>query len=109
VVFVNSSECTRKGYIQTDNAEPRRGPSGIGRAIAVELARWDVPIILVARDVSKLWRLAEDLQICYGIKCCVLGADLSEIDASHILLRTVNSNIIKNPHSLCTGGRNYSE
>jgi uncharacterized protein len=62
--------------------------SGIGRAIAVELARWDIPIILVARDVSKLWRLAEDLQICYGIKCCVLGADLSEIDAAEKIYQT---------------------
>jgi short-subunit dehydrogenase len=55
---------------------------GIGRAIAVELARWEIPMILVARDVEKLSNLAYDLEACYGVKCCVLGADLSEVDAA---------------------------
>ena len=32
---------------------------GIGRAIAVELARYRIPVILVARDVSKLNRVAK--------------------------------------------------
>ncbi|OEU07820.1 NAD(P)-binding protein, partial [Fragilariopsis cylindrus CCMP1102] len=55
---------------------------GIGRAIAVELARWEIPMILVARDVEKLSNLAYDLEACYGVKCCVLGADLSKMDAA---------------------------
>jgi short-subunit dehydrogenase len=55
---------------------------GIGRAIAVELARWEIPMILVARDVEKLSNLAYDLEACYGVKCCVLGADLSKVDAA---------------------------
>eukprot|EP00529_Nitzschia_sp_RCC80_P004168 CAMPEP_0113463280 /NCGR_PEP_ID=MMETSP0014_2-20120614/12560_1 /TAXON_ID=2857 /ORGANISM="Nitzschia sp." /LENGTH=934 /DNA_ID=CAMNT_0000355237 /DNA_START=22 /DNA_END=2826 /DNA_ORIENTATION=- /assembly_acc=CAM_ASM_000159 len=68
---------------------------GIGRALAVELARWDIPVILVARDVSKLYRIAEDLQVCYGIKCCVLGADLSEPKAAERIYKTTKEAGIK--------------
>jgi hypothetical protein len=55
---------------------------GIGRAIAVELARWEIPVVLVARNAEKLTALAYDLEACYGVKCCVLQADLSQIDAA---------------------------
>ncbi|CAB9501870.1 Testosterone 17-beta-dehydrogenase 3 [Seminavis robusta] len=55
---------------------------GIGRAIAVELARWEIPLILVARDLPRLTSLAYDLEACYGIKCCVLQADLAEPNAA---------------------------
>lgn len=55
---------------------------GIGRALAVELARWEIPLILVARDLDRLTSLAYDLEACYGVKCCVLQADLSEVDAA---------------------------
>lgn len=55
---------------------------GIGRAIAVELARWEIPLVLVARDSAKLAQLASDLEACYGVKCCVLEADLSKADAA---------------------------
>ena len=55
---------------------------GIGRAIAVELARWEIPLILVARDVQRLTALANDIERCYGVKCCVLRADLSKQDAA---------------------------
>ena len=51
---------------------------GIGRAIAVELARWQIPLILVARDIERLTALAYDLEACYGVKCCVLQADLAK-------------------------------
>jgi len=51
---------------------------GIGRAIAVELARWSIPLILVARDVTQLTSLAEELEACYGVRCHVLPADLSQ-------------------------------
>ena len=55
---------------------------GIGRAIAVELARWEIPLVLVARDVAKLTLLASDLEACYGVKCCILEADLSKANAA---------------------------
>ena len=49
---------------------------------AVELARWEIPLILVARDLSRLTSLAYDLEACYGVKCCVLQADLAEPQAA---------------------------
>jgi short-subunit dehydrogenase len=49
---------------------------GIGRAIAVQLARYEIPLILVARDIDRLVQLAYDIEACYGVKCCVLQADL---------------------------------
>ncbi len=42
--------------------------SGIGRAIAVELARFEVPLILIARNLDRLTNLANDLEACYGVK-----------------------------------------
>lgn len=51
---------------------------GIGRALAVELARWEIPLILVARDADALVALAYDLETCYGIDCFVLPADLAQ-------------------------------
>ena len=61
---------------------------GIGRALAVELARWEIPLILVARDVKRLTGLANDIELCYGVKCYVLQADLSETDAAERIHRT---------------------
>ncbi len=55
---------------------------GLGRAIAVELARWEIPLVLVARNVAKLTQLASDLEACYGVKCCILEADLSKTNAA---------------------------
>jgi len=63
---------------------------GIGRAIAVELARWEIPLILVARDVERLIALAYDLETCYGIKCCVLAADLSKPGTAANIYRTTS-------------------
>ena len=65
---------------------------GIGRAIAVELARWEIPAVLVARDVDKLISLAYDLEACYGVKCIVLPADLSEKDAAEKIHKTTSDN-----------------
>jgi hypothetical protein len=51
---------------------------GIGRAIAVELSRWEIPLVLVARDIDRLTALAFDIEACYGVDCCVLQADLAK-------------------------------
>jgi hypothetical protein len=64
--------------------------AGIGRAIAVELARWKIPLILVARDVTALTDLAVDLEACYGVDCCVLSADLSQPSAADKIYETVS-------------------
>jgi uncharacterized protein len=60
---------------------------GIGRALAVQLARWEIPLVLVARDVQRLTALAYDLKACYGIACCVLPADLSQAGAAEQVYR----------------------
>jgi hypothetical protein len=62
---------------------------GIGRALAVELARWEIPLILVARDVDRLTSLAYDLEACYGIQCCVLAADLTKPGVAENVHETV--------------------
>jgi short chain dehydrogenase len=62
---------------------------GIGRAIAVELARWRIPLILVARDAQTLTDLAFDLQTCYGVECSVLPADLSRPYAAEQIYKAV--------------------
>jgi short chain dehydrogenase len=64
--------------------------AGIGRAIAVELARWKIPLILVARDATALTDLAVDLEACYGVDCCVLPADLSQPTAADKIYETVS-------------------
>ena len=61
---------------------------GIGRALAVELARWEIPLILVARDMDRLIALAYDLEAAYGVKCCVLQADLSKPGAAECIYKT---------------------
>lgn len=53
---------------------------GLGRAIAVELARRDINLILVARDIEKLTKLANDLTGFYGVTCHAVKADLSQSD-----------------------------
>eukprot|EP00980_Cylindrotheca_fusiformis_P017573 scaffold5517_cov135-Cylindrotheca_fusiformis.AAC.3 len=67
---------------------------GIGRAIAVELARWGIPLVLVSRDVERLTALAYDLEACYSVKCFVLQADLSKADAAENIHRTTSENDI---------------
>jgi short chain dehydrogenase len=62
---------------------------GIGRAIAVELARFGIPLVLVARDLDRLTSLAYDLQACYGIDCCVLQADLTQPHAAAAVYRSI--------------------
>mmetsp|Transcript_31556 Transcript_31556/g.76161 ORF Transcript_31556/g.76161 Transcript_31556/m.76161 type:complete len:718 (-) Transcript_31556:293-2446(-) len=66
--------------------------TGIGRALATELARWGVSLILVARNQKKLMSLSHDLEACYGVRCHVLPADLSVADAAESIHRTTTKN-----------------
>jgi len=54
--------------------------SGIGRALAVELARYHIPLILVARDLDKLSTVAKDIETYYDVPCRILQADLNAVD-----------------------------
>jgi len=66
---------------------------GIGRAMAVELARYRSAgldrIVLIARDADRLVALARDLRDCYGVRCSVLPADLAVPGAGERVYRTL--------------------
>jgi hypothetical protein len=76
---------------------------GIGRAIAVELARWEIPLLLVARDIDALVELACDIEACYGVSCCVLQADLAQPETAQAIYQTVQDAGLK--VDVSTGGR----
>ena len=59
---------------------------GIGRALAVQLARQGFDLILVARRADVLHDIADDLHRRFGVKVQVLAMDLSEPDAVQELL-----------------------
>ncbi len=54
--------------------------TGIGRILAIELARYSIPLILVARDLTKLSGVTEDIKTYYSVPVRVLKANLSERD-----------------------------
>eukprot|EP00579_Thalassiosira_antarctica_P012024 CAMPEP_0201922536 /NCGR_PEP_ID=MMETSP0903-20130614/10545_1 /ASSEMBLY_ACC=CAM_ASM_000552 /TAXON_ID=420261 /ORGANISM="Thalassiosira antarctica, Strain CCMP982" /LENGTH=1160 /DNA_ID=CAMNT_0048459695 /DNA_START=49 /DNA_END=3531 /DNA_ORIENTATION=+ len=83
--------------------------SGIGRALAVELARYRIPLILVARDLTKLSAVAKDIERYYDIPCRVLSADLSEKDCAKRIHEATTSaglevDILVNNAGVCTHG-----
>ena len=83
--------------------------SGIGRALAVELARYRIPLILVARDITKLSEVAQDIEKYYNVPCRVLQADLSSPDAaSRIHAATTEAglkvDILINNAGICSQG-----
>jgi short chain dehydrogenase len=80
----SSSSNSDLGYALVTGAS-----KGIGRALAVELARWEIPLILVSRDADALAALAGDLETCYGISCYVVPADLARDGTAQQLYRTV--------------------
>jgi uncharacterized protein len=74
-------------------AAPRHRPTvlvtgasaGIGEALARRFAREGFALVLVARRVDKLDALAARLAAGNGVKCSVIGADLSAPDAAQRL------------------------
>jgi len=63
---------------------------GIGRALAVELARYRIPIILVARSKAKLIELSMMLESCYGIATHVIVSDFSKSNAAEEVFKNIS-------------------
>lgn len=53
---------------------------GIGRAIAISLARRNIPVVLVARDLEKLQNLSTLIEDCYGVKTMAIQCDIGSDD-----------------------------
>ena len=87
---------------------------GIGRAIAVELARYGFPLILVARDMDKLITLAYEIESYYGVRVNVLQADLSQPRAAKQVYDTTTDwgmsvDVLVNNAGVCTHGTMVSQ
>jgi len=100
----NSTIADATGYALVTGAS-----QGIGRAIAIELARYQIPLILVARDLVALSSVAKDIEK-YGVPCRVLQADLSVPDcASRIHAATTSAgldvDILVNNAGVCDHGQ----
>jgi len=83
--------------------------SGIGRALAVELARYHIPLILVARDLDKLSTVAKDIETYYDVPCRILQADLNAADCGkriHAATKKagLNVDILVNNAGVCAHG-----
>ncbi len=65
--------------------------SGIGEALAHQLAQKGSNLILVARSEDKLNALSQQLSQQYGITAYVIGCDLSLANAGETLEKAVNS------------------
>jgi 3-oxoacyl-[acyl-carrier protein] reductase len=65
---------------------------GIGRAVAIALAQEGVNIGLVARTVSDLEKVAEEL-VQYGVKTAIATADVTDINAVNVAITALKSSL----------------
>lgn len=65
--------------------------AGIGADLARELARRDYNVVLVARRVERLRRLADELQAAHGIHADVQACDLVDADERRALIRRLGA------------------
>lgn len=75
----------------------------------MELARYHIPLILVARDLTKLSAVAKEIETYYDIPCRILQADLNSPDcANRIHTATtsagLNVDILVNNAGVCAHG-----
>lgn len=68
---------------------------GIGRALAISLARRNIPCILVARDADRLQKLSNLIQECYGVPTMVIICDISKDEDIHQMMQTLEQKKIK--------------
>jgi short-subunit dehydrogenase len=65
---------------------------GIGRALALQLAKKGYPVLLVARSADELQALATEIIVQYQVKAQWLAIDLSETDATERVIKWCNDN-----------------
>ncbi len=65
---------------------------GIGKSIAIELAKRKIPVLLLARSGVLLEQLAAEIRDQYGVKADYLVMDLSEPDTDEKILKWCQAN-----------------
>ncbi len=88
---------TKSSLVSAENASwalVTGASKGIGRAIAISLARRNIPIVLVARDVDKLQNLSRQIKECYGVQTLVVKCDIGcEKDVNALMETLLKSSI----------------
>ena len=64
---------------------------GIGRSICISLARRNIPLIMVARNGTKLNALAKEIRDNYGVTAIPIQCDLSNLKSIDALLETLEA------------------
>ncbi len=64
---------------------------GIGRSICISLARRKIPLIMVARNGTKLNALAKEIRDNYGVTATPIQCDLSNSESIDALLETLQT------------------
>lgn len=87
LVNINKAELasSSKSYALVTGAS-----KGIGRSIAVALARRRFNLILVGQDEKSLQSLSQDLKNCYGISVLTISKDLSKDDSANEIFEITN-------------------
>ena len=75
----------------------------------MELARYHIPLILVARDLTKLSNVAKDIETYYDIPCRILQADLNSPNCAQRIHEAttsagLNVDILVNNAGVCAHG-----
>ncbi|KAL3797435.1 hypothetical protein ACHAW5_004454 [Stephanodiscus triporus] len=105
----SSTSASATGNADAGYALVTGASSGLGRAISVELARYRIPLILVARDLSRLKALADDIEKHYDVTVRIIQADLSTPDCARRIHDAttsagLNVDILVNNAGVCAHG-----
>mmetsp|Transcript_16735 Transcript_16735/g.19363 ORF Transcript_16735/g.19363 Transcript_16735/m.19363 type:complete len:412 (+) Transcript_16735:34-1269(+) len=96
----NEKNCIKDSYKSRTNrtswALVTGASKGIGRALAISLARRNIPVVLVARGIEKLQSLSQLIEECYGVKTLIIKCDIgsdNDLDKMMDILAKANINI----------------